>query len=451
MTRAWWQNKRVLVVGMARSGRAAARLLSALGARAVLSDAKTDLEGMDAFLSLGCALRLGEPAEDLVRGCDAVIVSPAVPIDSPVAQRARELNVPLLGELEFGFGILRGTTIAVTGTNGKTTTATLLGELFQNAGKRTFVAGNIGLPLSAIALDSREEDFIIIEVSSFQLETVDTFRPDAAVLLNLTPDHLNRHGDMEAYAALKARIVRRQSERDLCVYNAEDAFCKATAEAGPARAVPFSRLHAQETGAWMEDGQLVVEGRTLLPASEIGIRGPHNLENALAAAATAAQFAVPAPVIRHTLRSFAGVEHRMETVRTLAGVRYVNDSKGTNPDSSIRAVEGADMPTVLIAGGDDKGSDFSGFARAIRENPLLEHVVLIGKTAERLQSALAAEGFSNTTMAGTDFERAVRTARTLSRDGGCVLLSPACASFDMFADYEQRGRIFKQIVNEMIE
>jgi len=444
-----WKNKRVLVVGMARSGLAAAEMLSEIGARAVLSDTKETIDGIDRLKAMGCAVRLGERSETLVRGADAVIVSPGVPPDAPVIGEARRLGVPLMAELEAASRFVQGVKIAITGTNGKTTTSALTGEILKNAGKNTYVAGNIGLPLSSVALKTRPEDYTVIEVSSFQLEHVDTFHPHVAALLNLTPDHLNRHGTMEAYGALKERMLKNQTERDFFIYNADDPFCRQAAGRQRAKAVPFSRTQAQKTGAWMQDGQLMVAGRALLTVEELSLPGPHNLENALAAAAIASELQVPAPVIRHTLRSFQGVEHRMESVRVLDGVKFINDSKGTNPESSIRAVEAMAVPTVLIAGGEDKGMRFDGFASAIRQNEHIRHVVLIGKTAETLREALEKAGYTAYTLAGVDFEKAVSLARELAVPGGAVLLSPACASFDMFKDFEDRGRRFKEIVGEM--
>ena len=445
-----FQGEKILVVGMARSGIAVAELLASFGAQPVLSDMRTDIEGLDVLEGLGCIPRLGVPSEDLVEGCAAVIVSPAVPLDAPVIRKAEALGVPVWAELEFAARYVKGTQIAITGTNGKTTTSSLVGAILTNAGKITYVAGNIGLPLSAVAPKTTEEDYTVIEVSSFQLEHIDQFHPRGAALLNLTPDHLNRHGTMQAYGMLKEGMLRNQNKVDFFVYNADDAFCVEVASRAQARAVPFSRTQVLANGAWMQDGQLMLEGRALCKAEEMNLPGPHNLENALAAAAIASQLGVHPAVIRHTLRSFAGVEHRMETVRTLGGVRWINDSKGPNPESSMRGVEGMNVPTVLIAGGDEKGNDFSVFAEAISGNESIRHVILIGKTAGRIRDALAAAGYTDVTMAGTDFAKAIHMAREMSEEGGAVLMSPACASFDMFKDFEARGNQFKEIVNALV-
>lgn len=444
-----FRGKRVLVVGMARSGVAVAELLTSIGARPVLSDLRPDIDSLPTLEAMGCEARLGEPSESLVAGCVAVIVSPGIRPDAPVIAEAERLGIPVWAELEFATRFTKGLQVAITGTNGKTTTASLVGEILKNAGKITYVAGNIGLPLSAVATQTTDDDFTVVEVSSFQLEHIEMFHPHGAALLNLTPDHLNRHGTMEAYGALKEGMLQNQTRHDFFVYNAEDAFCVEVAGRATAKTIPFSRLKTLRHGAWVQDGQLMLEGRALCATSDVMLPGPHNLENALAAAAIASQLQIPPAVIRHTLRSFSGVPHRMETVRTLHGVRWINDSKGTNPESSTRGVEGMAVPTVLIAGGDDKGSDFSVLAEAVAHNPNIRHAVLIGKTADLLREALAAHGFTDVTMAGFDFEAAVLTARDLADVGGAVLLSPGCASFDMFQDFEARGDRFKEIVKAL--
>lgn len=442
------EKQNYLVVGLARSGIAVAEMLASLGARVVLSDLRNDIE-VSRLETLGCEARLGEAAETLLEGMDAVVVSPAVPMTAPVIREADRLGIEVLAELEVAARHAEGLQVAITGTNGKTTTTMLVGEMLKNAGKRTYVAGNIGVPLSSVALKTAREDYIVIEVSSFQLEHMPTFHPRVGAILNLTPDHLNRHGTMEAYGALKEGMLRHMNDGDRFIYNADDPFCREAAGRTKAKAVPFSRKQALTEGAWMENGQLMIRERAILKAEEMSLPGPHNLENALAAAAMAVELGVPAPVIRHTLRSFQGVEHRMEHVRTLGGVRYINDSKGTNPESSMRAVQGMTAPTVLIAGGDDKGTGFAALAQAVRENAYIQRVLLIGRAAERICAALEEEGYAEYTIIGYDFEKAIREAKALAVEGGTVLFSPACASFDMFTDYEARGRLFKEIVNKL--
>ncbi len=447
--------KRTLVVGMARSGVAAAELLCREGAAVTVSDLKPRGDFGDALDALGAlpiTWRLGEDGLELLDDCDCLVISPGVPIDAPIVRRAREKGVPVLGEMEMASRLLKGALVAVTGTNGKTTTVTLLGLMFEQAGKRCHVAGNIGYPLSAAALDSRDGDVTVAEVSSFQLETTDLFHPLTAAVLNITEDHLNRHGTMEKYAALKRHIFDRQGSEDFAVLNDDDAACRDMAEGLRANVLRFSRAREVERGAFVRDGQIVFrlngEEKNVCRADEVRIPGPHNLENALAAVCVAMSRGVPAPVVRHALRTFAGVEHRIEFTRELDGVRYINDSKGTNVDSTIKAVQAMTAPTVLILGGYDKHVSFDPLAREIARTPNIAHCVLIGATADQIENALRAAGYTAITRRDS-MKDAVNACRALAVNGGNVLLSPACASFDMFSDYEERGRVFKRIVAEL--
>ncbi len=447
--------KRVLVVGMARSGIAAAELLCREGAVVTVNDLKPREafgDALDALDTLPIVWRLGESGLSLLDACDVLVISPGVPIDAPIVKKAREQSVPVLGEMEMASRLLRGSLVAVTGTNGKTTTVTLLGLMFEQAGKVCHVAGNIGYPLSAAALKSREGDMTVAEVSSFQLETTDRFHPLTAAVLNITEDHLNRHGTMENYIALKRHIFDRQTPQDYAVLNFEDAVCRAMAEGLQANVLWFSRTREVEAGAFVRDGQIIFrlsgEERAVCRADEVRIPGPHNLENALAAVCVAMSRGVPAPVVRHALRTFGGVEHRIEFARELDGVRYINDSKGTNVDSTIKAVQTMTSPTVIILGGYDKHVSFAPLAEEIARSPYIAHCVLIGATADQIEQALRDAGYRAIARAGT-LKDAVDTCRALAVDGGNVLFSPACASFDMFTDYEARGRIFKEIVAEL--
>jgi len=441
-----FSHKRVLVVGLARSGLAVSELLSDLGARVLLSDTKETIDGLDSLLAVGCEARLGVPSETLVPGCDAVVISPAVVFDAPVVKVAQKLSIPVFSELELAASLLKGTQIGITGTNGKTTTCELLGEILRRAGKRAFVAGNNGRPLSSVVREANEDAYTVVEVSSFQLEAMDRFHPKGAAILNLTPDHLNRHQTMDRYGALKESMLKNQQRGDFFVSNAEDAFCAGVASRQKARAVPFSSVRPLKEGAWVQDGNLMIAGRAICLVDELNLKGAHNLENALAASVIASELAVPAPVIRHALRTFQGVEHRMETVCTIDGICFINDSKGTNPESSLHAVRSMRQRTALIAGGDDKEMDFSKFILEILSNRHIVHVVLIGKSADKLQKLLEDAGFLAFTNAGFHFEKAIGIAREQVADGGTVLLSPACASFDMFKDFEERGSRFKEIV-----
>ena len=445
--------KKLLIVGMARSGVALAKLLYREGAQVTVNDMKpweAFGDKLEELRELPIRFRLGEDGIDALTGQDMLIISPGVPIDAEIVNKAREMGIPVSGELEIASRIARGSLIAVTGTNGKTTTVSLLGAIFTAAGKIAHMCGNIGYPLSAAAMDSRWDDVIVAEVSSFQLETTDTFHPLTAAVLNVTEDHLNRHGTMEVYTGLKRHIFDAQTERDFAVLNYDDPACRAMAEGLRGQVLFFSRLQEVAQGVFVRDGQVTLrlngEEKTVCGAEEIRIPGPHNLENALAAAAVAASRGVPAPVIRHALRTFPGVEHRIEFVRELDGVRYINDSKGTNVDSTIKAVQSMKAPTALILGGYDKHVSFAPLAEEIKKTPLIQNCVLIGNTAEQIGKALAEAGYPFVHHAAT-LQEAVEKCRALSAPGGNVLLSPACASFDMFSDYEQRGRIFKEIVN----
>ena len=450
-----WAGKNVLIVGMARSGVAAAQLLCREGAAVTVNDMKPREsfgEKLDVLNDLPISFRLGEDGIDALKGQDLLVISPGVPIDAPIVKAARERGVPVTGEMEMASRIAKGSMVAVTGTNGKTTTVSLLGAMFEAAGKVAHVCGNIGYPLSAAALESRYDHVIVAEVSSFQLETTETFHPLTAAVLNVTEDHLNRHGTMEVYTGLKRHIFDAQDETNFAVLNYEDAACRSMAKGLASRPLFFSRLHEVEQGAFVRDGQIILrmggEEKTVCGAEEIRIPGPHNLENALAAAAVAFSRGVPAPVIRQALRTFPGVEHRIEFTRELDGVRYINDSKGTNVDSTIKAVQSMKAPTALILGGYDKHVSFDPLAEEIVKTPLIEHCVLMGATADQIRAALEKTGYQAIHRASS-LQEAVELCRSLSRPGGNVLLSPACASFDMFSDYEQRGRIFKQIVNEL--
>ena len=447
--------KKMLIVGMARSGIALAQLMHREGAHVTVNDMKpweAFGDKLNELKELPIRFRLGEDGLDALNGQDMLVISPGVPIDAPIVRRAREMGIPVSGELEIASRVAKGSLVAVTGTNGKTTTVSLLGAIFTAAGKIAHVCGNIGYPLSAAALESRWDDVIVAEVSSFQLETTDTFHPLTAAVLNVTEDHLNRHGTMEVYTGLKRHIFAAQTEKDYAVLNYDDPLCREMAAGLQSKILYFSRLHEVEQGAFVRDGQMVIrlegEEKTVCGVDEIRIPGPHNLENSLAAAAVAASRGVPAPVIRHALRTFPGVEHRIEFVRELDGVRYINDSKGTNVDSTIKAVQSMKAPTAIILGGYDKHVSFAPLAEEIKKTPLIQNCVIIGATGDQIEGALRAVGYTAIYREKT-MQTAVERCRALSAPGGNVLLSPACASFDMFDDYEQRGRVFKEIVMGM--
>lgn len=449
------EKKKVMVVGMARSGIAAAKLLVHHGARPILSDSRKEdaFHGtLDELKNTSCIFRLGEDPVKILSEVDIVVISPGVPIDAPVVKAAKENGIPLVGELELAFSLLQGEVLAISGTNGKTTTTTLLGKMFENAGRMSYVAGNIGYPLSSVALTSKKDDVIITEVSSFQLETIKTFRPRVAALLNIAEDHLNRHETMAQYIKLKQRLFENQQEDDVAVLNMDDPVVVKMSGKMKGRVTYFSRTQKVESGAYVADGKIVwtLDGvqKPICDADTILIPGSHNLENALAATAMASLMGVPSAVIRHTLQSFTGVEHRIEKVRVFQGVVYINDSKGTNIDSTIKAVQSMKSPTVLILGGYDKHADFSPLCKEIVHSGQIDEVVVIGQTAKQIQKTLDKEKYTHVTRAYS-MEDAVNKARAAAVMGGNVLLSPACASFDMFRDYEHRGEVFKELVNKL--
>ena len=449
-----YEGKKVLVVGMARSGVAAAQLLVKHGALVTVNDSKTreelgdvlsPLENLPVRWALGC------PAMDVLAGQDVLVISPGIPDSVPFVKKAKADGIYVIGEVELAYQLTPGQMVAVTGTNGKTTTVSLLGEIFANAGKTTHVVGNIGYPYSLAGLSSKQDDMIVCEISSFQMETADTFHPKVAALLNITEDHLNRHGDMATYTAMKMRIFQRQTEEDYAVFNDDDPALQPLIPQVKSHVLLFSRKHEVPEGAFARDGKVVLrlngQEKIVCAADEIYIPGPHNLENALAAVCVAGAMGVSTEVLRHTLQTFKGVEHRIEFVRELEGIRYINDSKGTNVDSTIKAVQTMTRPTAIILGGYDKHCDFTPMVKEMLASPMIREAVLIGVTADQIHATLLKEGFDvNRIHRAATLEDAVQQCRALAEDGWNVLLSPACASFDMFSDYEARGRIFKEIV-----
>ena len=450
------KDKKVLVFGMARSGIAVAKLLLLKGAEVYVCDAKAeaDFDGaLDDLKAAGAKLCLGEQhPEGLLEGMDALVISPGIPVEHPAVVRAKALGIEVMGEVEYAYREATGLLMAITGTNGKTTTTTLLGEIFKNAGRRTFVVGNIGTPYSGAVPQMKPGDVTVCEISSFMMETSAQFHPSVCAVLNISEDHLNRHGTMEKYIALKERIFENCAGDDCVVLNWDDPVTRDMANRVHCRVAWFSSLNPVPCGAFGQDGKIVYgtpqDCKSVCPVAEVCIPGEPNLKNALAATAMAMACGIPAPVIRHTLRTFKGVEHRIEFVRELDGVRFINDSKGTNVDSTIQAVRAMDRPTVLILGGYDKHTDFTPLCEEILKCPI-SRIVLIGETAKQCEQTLEKVGYHAWTHAGYEFKKAVELAFEQANPGGSVLLSPSCASFDMFKDYEERGRIFKDIVNAM--
>ncbi|GHU71226.1 UDP-N-acetylmuramoylalanine--D-glutamate ligase [Clostridia bacterium] len=449
------EGKRVLVVGMVRSGIAAAKLLLKYGALPILNDLKprAELQDLEVFDGANVEWALGKDADTLLNNTDLIVISPAVPIGVPWIAAAKAKGIPVIGELELGAAFADGPRAAITGTNGKTTTTALLGEMLRNAGRTAHVVGNIGNPITAAAAEGRPGDTYVIEVSSFQMESAPTFHPQVGALLNITPDHLNRHGDMETYIALKRHMFENMTAEDTAVVNADEPLAAHALDGLPMKLLIFSRKGEVPLGAFIRGGELILRTeageRALCEVSEIKIPGGHNVENAMAAVCMASVMGLPAPVIRHTLRTFPGVEHRIESIRLLDGVTYINDSKGTNVDSTLAAIAAMSKPTVLILGGYDKHVPFDALAKAMKDSPWIKAAVLIGDTAAQIRTALEGAGFDSIHDAGYDFDKAIALARDAARDGWNVLLSPACASFDMFHDYEHRGHEFRRIVEAL--
>jgi UDP-N-acetylmuramoylalanine--D-glutamate ligase len=444
--------RRVAVLGLARSGVAAARLCRAAGASVVAIDAKpVDRLGPDAraLAAAGVTFLAEREAARAMRSADLVVLSPGVPLDAPVAAAARAAGVPVIGELELGWRAMEADTIAITGTNGKTTTTALTGALLARQPRPVLVAGNIGTPLAAHALAVPPDGLVVTEVSSFQLETIADFHPRVAAVLNVTPDHLDRHGTLAAYTEAKARIFMNQGPADCAVLNADDEGARRLGARAAGETVWFSRLRRLDHGVFVRDGWIVTKlnghVEEIAPVSEIPLRGRHNVENVLAAVACALWTGMAPAEIRRGVAQFRAVAHRIEFIRDLRGVAYYNDSKATNVVSTIKALESFSEPLVLIAGGKGKGQDFRPLAAAARGRVV--HAVVTGEDGTTIGQALAEAGIPVRTCA--TFAQAVAASRDLASPGQVVLLSPACASFDMFENFEHRGEAFRRLVEQL--
>jgi UDP-N-acetylmuramoylalanine--D-glutamate ligase len=430
------------VIGGGKSGIAAARLLARLGSKVLLSEkesvASTTLDGVET--------EVGGHSDRLLE-CGLIIRSPGVPGHLPILDKIRRRRVPIWSELELASRLVAPKRlVAITGTNGKTTTTTLVGELFKGARYETIVAGNIGTPLSDLVGDVSRRSSVVLEVSSYQLEDIDAFHPTISAILNVTPDHLEHHGTMQAYAAAKARIFENQRTRDICVLNADDVSCRRLAKKSRARVFWFSRNKPLKSGVYFEDGQVVVRWGRLRESWPLRwqLPGPHNIENGLAAIAIALAAGIPVRTIRQVFEAFKGVEHRLEIVRELDGVRYVNDSKGTNVDSTRVALESFKEPLIVIMGGQGKGSPYDPLLPLVKER--VRRLLLIGEDTPKIRAAF--DGTVPCEDLGT-LDRAVARARAVAEPGSVVLLSPACASFDQYKNYEERGRHFKTLVQSL--
>ena len=446
------KGKKVLVVGLGKSGLAAALFLRRRGAQVTVSDVRSAealAKDIPALLEEGIMVETGGHGLLTFRRQDLIVVSPGVPLDTPELTQVKGFGLPVIGELELAARFLKGHLAAITGSNGKTTTTALLGEIFELAGLKTLVGGNIGVPVVSLIDDSTEETWSVLEVSSFQLETTEEFHPNVAVILNITPDHLDRHGTFENYAKAKERIFAAQTESDALVLNADNVRTAAAAARSAAPVHWFSLEHPVPRGAWVEDGSVVYCGARggavehILPLSSIPLKGEHNVENVLAAVCSARLAGVPAESIRIAIEKFKAVEHRLEYVATLNGVEFYNDSKATNVDATAKAVSAFSGGIHLILGGKDKNSDYTQLAQLLREK--VRAVYTIGSAATKIESHL--RGIVPLHSCET-LERAVNAAASAAHPGEIVLLAPACSSFDQFESYEHRGRVFKELVND---
>lgn len=451
------KDKKVLVVGSGISGIAAVALLKRAGACPMLFDSNEKLtrEEMEKrLLEPGSAACFsGSLPEDIAKETELLVLSPGVPCDLPFVEQFRQRGIPIIGEIELAYLEEKGKIVAITGTNGKTTTTTLVGEIMRAHFDKVFVVGNIGKPYTGEVLHTTPESVTVAEISSFQLETVDTFKPVVSAILNITPDHLNRHHSMENYVAVKESVTRNQTGADICVLNYEDAYLREFADKCPAKVVFFSSKQRLSDGFYLEGDFICREKegsvKRLLNIHEgMNLVGLCNVENVMAALAVAESMGVPEEISLAVIKEFKAVEHRIEFVAEKGGVVYYNDSKGTNPDAAIQGIRAMSRPTVLIGGGYDKDSEYDEWIEAF--DGKVKSLVLLGQTREKIADCAKKHGFTDIQMADTfqeAFELCVKTAKS----GDAVLLSPACASWGMFKNYEERGRIFKEYVNALKE
>ena len=449
-------SQKVLVAGSGKSGIAAARLLFEMGGEVVLYDSNDKLdpdkmkENFDEKAKL--TVVLGELTRTDLLGVELSIISPGIPLDAPFVAVLDEAKIPIWSEIQLAYHVAKGKLAAITGTNGKTTTTALTGEIMKTHFEEVFVVGNIGIPYTETALQTTEESVTVAEVSSFQLETIMDFHPNVSAILNITPDHLNRHGTMENYIEVKKRIASNQTKEDCIVLNYDDAVLREFGESEELKpeVVYFSSTQKLEKGLYLDGDQIVYchGGRTetVIATGELQIIGKHNYENAMAAVAIGIRMGVPMDSIRKALREFKAVEHRIEFVLERAGVKYYNDSKGTNPDAAIQAIRAMPGPTVLIAGGYDKQSEYDDWIEAFGSK--VKYMVLIGQTRDKIAECARRHGFTEI-MYAEDMAEAVRVCAAYANIGDNVLLSPACASWGMFDNYEQRGEIFKECVRNL--
>jgi UDP-N-acetylmuramoylalanine--D-glutamate ligase len=445
------KDKRVLVVGLGKSGVASAVFLKERGARVTVSDTKSPdqlREEIPVLLDHGITVETGGHGERTFRGQDLIVVSPGVPVDAPPLVQARASGEPVIGEIELAAQNLTGPIVAITGSNGKTTTTTLAGEILAAGGFPVAVGGNIGTPAISLIAAATKETIFVLEVSSFQLETIQTFRPKVAVVLNITPDHLDRHRTFQTYVDAKARIFENQQPVDFAVLNEDDPTCRTLRDRTRAQVFWFSRKQEVQQGAFVRAGKILFRDATgqreIMLVSEIPLKGAHNVENVLAGVCAGALMGCEPAKIREAIQNFKAVEHRLEYVATIKGVEYFNDSKATNVDATIKALESFPKNIHLILGGKDKGSDYTVLNDLLRER--VKRVYTIGAAAEKIESHI--KGAAEIVHADT-LENAIRRAAAVAQPGDIVLLAPACASFDQFQSYNHRGLVFKEVVRSL--
>lgn len=447
-------NKQILVVGAGISGIAVAEILAGKGASVTLNDNKQEqdlLHDVSPARNAGVKIALGYQDNSLLEDTDMLVISPGVPTTIPLVREAEARQIPVISEIEVAYQLCEAPMVAITGTNGKTTTTTLLGELMKTAKDDVVVGGNIGMALSKETEAVSADGIVVAEISSFQLERVQDFCPKVAAILNVTPDHIDRHGSVDNYRLTKERIFAQQTEGDYVVLNYDEPVVRDMAERVPSTVFYFSRLAELTNGMFIKDGAIVLNwnGETTMvcPLADLQIKGNHNVENALAACSVAFLAGVKVADMRAVLSSFGGVEHRIEPVRELDGVGYYNDSKATNPESSIKALEAFSDGIVLIAGGHDKMTDLTEFMTKIKER--VTHLILIGEAAGRFRAEAEKMGVASIIDAGFSMEEAVNIAHAKAKAGEAVVLSPACSSYDMFNNFEERGREFKRFVHAL--
>ncbi len=448
-----FKDKKIIVSGVAKSGIAAAVLLKKLGAFVTIQDSKPyeKLGDEPAKLeALGINLYLGKNPDDIVKDNELIVVSPGVPCNLPFFDIAKKDNVPVWSEMELGYRLCRCPVIAITGTNGKTTTTSITGEIFKNMVSNTAVVGNIGVPFTEKVLELDYDSYAVAEVSSFQLETIHKFKPKAAAVLNITPDHLNRHKTVENYIAAKERIFENQDENDFLILNYDDEVCRKMSQKSKGKVIFFSYKKELHEGVYYSNeciyARLLGKDELIINVNELNILGSHNIENAMAATAIALCMNIPKSVIVKTLREFKAVAHRIEYVETINDIEFYNDSKGTNPDAAIKAIDAMKRKIILIGGGYDKGSDFSEWIKKFEGK--VKYLVVIGEVADKIIDTAEKFNFKNYSKAAS-LKSAVELCYSKAKSGDCVLLSPACASWDMFDNYEQRGELFKKFVFEL--